>query len=57
MRARYLLRLAAAEVSWAAVRLGYAVRPYDSLADARRWRWQPPLRCGGVLVLPEDWLR
>jgi hypothetical protein len=24
----------------------YAVRPYDMLADRRRWFWQAPERCG-----------
>lgn len=51
---RWLARRAWIEVSWAAVRLGYAVRPYDALADARRWAWQPATRCGGVLILPEE---
>lgn len=35
-----------AEVVWAARRVGYWVRPYDMLADARRWRWRPRQRCG-----------
>jgi hypothetical protein len=25
---------------------GYVVRPYDMLADRRRWFWQPRQRCG-----------
>ena len=24
----------------------YAVRPYDMIADRRRWVWQPRTRCG-----------
>src|SRR5262245_55829784 len=32
---------------WLAESAGYWVRPYDMLADARRWRWQPAQRCGG----------
>ena len=40
---------------WALVRhcgtwLGYVVRPYDAVADARRWRWQPPAPCGRVIA-------
>jgi hypothetical protein len=35
-----------AEVRWLAKSLGYWIRPYDMLADARRWRWQPRQRCG-----------
>jgi hypothetical protein len=30
---------------WAVVRAGYWLRPYDMLADRRRWRWQPAQRC------------
>lgn len=40
---------------WAARRVGYVVRPYDMLADARRWWWQPQQRCRfsmGGLILP-----
>jgi hypothetical protein len=28
------------------VRAWYWVRPYDMLADRRRWFWQRPTRCG-----------
>lgn len=35
-----------------AVYASYRVRPYDMLADRRRWFWQPRTRCAGVLVLP-----
>lgn len=31
---------------WAVRRVGYWIRPYDILADARRWWWQPRRRCG-----------
>ncbi|HEY6117143.1 MAG TPA: hypothetical protein VI172_14420 [Candidatus Dormibacteraeota bacterium] len=31
---------------WALQRAGYVVRPYDMLADRRRWFWQPQQRCG-----------
>jgi hypothetical protein len=32
---------------WAWHRIGYWVRPYDLMLDARRWFWQPRGRCGG----------
>lgn len=42
---------------WAARRVGYWFRPYDMLADARRWRWQPRQRCqfaqGGYVKGPD----
>lgn len=42
------------ETRWWARRVGYWFRPYDMLADARRWRWQPRQRCrfaqGGRVV-------
>lgn len=28
----------------------YLIRPYDPLADRRRWRWQRPAPCGRRLV-------
>lgn len=31
----------------------YAVRPYDMLADRRRWFWQPRTPCG-VFYIEED---
>lgn len=34
-----------ATVRWALRRVGYWVRPYDMLADARRWFWQPRVHC------------
>lgn len=33
-------------LKWAAVRYGYAIRPFDVLADRRRWFWQKRTRCG-----------
>lgn len=43
---------------WAVQRVGYWVRPYDMLTDARRWFWQPRQRCGfargGVIQGPRD---
>ncbi len=41
-----LLRIVWVEVRWWAESFGYWLRPYDMLADARRWRWQPRQRCG-----------
>lgn len=35
-----------ANVSWALKHVGYWVRPYDMLADRRRWFWQSRARCG-----------
>jgi len=26
--------------------LGYVIRPYDMIADQRRWFWQKPAQCG-----------
>jgi len=26
--------------------LGYVIRPYDMIADQRRWFWQKPAPCG-----------
>ncbi len=40
------LRFVRANVVWAWQSLGYVIRPYDMLADRRRWRWQPAQRCG-----------
>jgi hypothetical protein len=31
---------------WALIMVGYKIRPYDMLADHRRWFWQPRMRCG-----------
>jgi hypothetical protein len=39
------LRLLAAELRWVYDRAGYWLRPYDMLADARRWRWQARYPC------------
>ncbi len=30
----------------AAINISYWIRPYDMLADARRWRWQKRQPCG-----------
>jgi hypothetical protein len=42
----YLLRRLWIDVRWLAETVGYWVRPYDTLADRRRWRWHPAQRCG-----------
>lgn len=40
----------------AMVALGYAVRPFDVVADRRRWRWQRTAPCGRQVFaqLPPD---
>lgn len=38
-----------AEVRGWATSLGYMIRPYDMLADRRRWFWQPRTPCGSSL--------
>lgn len=37
-------------LAWAIGALGYWVRPYDDLADARRWRWQPRTPCARYVL-------
>lgn len=46
-----------AYLTWWLQTIGYWIRPYDMLADRRRWRWQPRQRCGGVIYLPEETTR
>lgn len=41
-----LTRLLAAYIRWPLAAAGYRIRPYDMLADRRRWFWQPRQRCG-----------
>lgn len=43
---RYLFAVLAVEVRHAAVMVGYWFRPYDMVADRRRWRWQSRALCG-----------
>lgn len=31
---------------WALGAIGYKIRPYDMIADRRRWCWQPRTPCG-----------
>lgn len=39
-------------LKWAFHRAGYVVRPYDMLADQRRWCWQPRQKCGWSVSSP-----
>lgn len=39
---------------WAFHRVGYWVRPYDMLADRRRWFWQPQERCFSSMNVVTD---
>lgn len=41
----WALRVTLVEVRWWIESAGYWIRPYDMLADARRWRWRPRQRC------------
>ena len=42
-------------LAWALlVYASYWVRPYDMLADRRRWFWQKATRCGGVLYIHQS---
>lgn len=34
-------------------RLSYRLRPYDMLADGRRWAWQKRQRCGLPPMTPD----
>lgn len=43
--ARYVARRAWAEVRHATESVGYWLRPFDMLADRRRWFWQERQRC------------
>lgn len=51
----YPVRVVGAWTAWLVVSVGYWIRPYDMLADARRWRWQPRAKCGRQVFaeLPE----
>jgi hypothetical protein len=58
-RSEYLWTLA--HVAWgrtvyAIETLGYWIRPYDMIADARRWCWQPRAKCGARVWadMPDD---
>lgn len=41
-----MIRWLIAEVRHFATSVGYVIRPYDMLADRRRWWFQPRQRCG-----------
>lgn len=34
-----------AYLGWMFGRIGYLIRPYDMIADRRRWFWQPREPC------------
>ena len=52
----YWPRLTRATAVWLVESAGYWIRPYDMLADARRWRWQPRAKCGrqAFAEMPEE---
>lgn len=55
-----MIRLVWEYLRWAAERVGYWLRPYDMLADARRWRWQArdPCQWGdGLDAVLDRWRR
>jgi hypothetical protein len=35
---------------WAVESIGYRIRPYDMVADRRRWCWQPRTPCSRMLM-------
>jgi hypothetical protein len=44
-------------VRWLTVYVGYWIRPYDMLADQRRWFWQRRTPCGGVIFIDSSKLQ
>jgi len=42
----YDIRWIIASIRHWIISAGYAIRPYDMLADRRRWFWQPRQPCG-----------
>jgi hypothetical protein len=42
-----------AYLTWLFTRIGYVIRPYDMLADHRRWCWQARKRCH-VLTIDQE---
>ena len=40
-----------AYIRWWIDSLGYWIRPYDMIADRRRWRWRAATRC--TLIVPK----
>lgn len=50
------MRWVIAWLVWAARRIGYVIRPYDMLADRRRWCWQPRQPCGRQLNPAGNWI-
>lgn len=49
-----LIRWLFAYLAWSIETAGYWIRPYDMLADRRRWRWRPRQRCGWSYGLRAD---
>lgn len=47
-------RFAWACAQWLLISAWYRIRPYDVLADERRWFWQPRHTCCIVLHTRED---
>jgi predicted DCC family thiol-disulfide oxidoreductase YuxK len=43
-----------AEVAYVVQSLGYWIRPYDMLADRRRWRWQRRTPCARQVLTEEE---
>lgn len=37
---------------WVFVAIGYRIRPYDMLADRRRWWWQKRVQCCRIDLAP-----
>lgn len=46
--ARRTVRVAAVEVRHLVGSAAYWLRPYDMIADARRWRWSRRAECGSM---------
>lgn len=44
-----MIRFWWAYLYWLVESAGYRLRPYDMLADRRRWFWQPRIRCVRVV--------
>lgn len=41
---------AAVHIWYGLASVGYLIRPYDMLADRRRWRWQPCHKCQHLTI-------
>lgn len=49
-RLRARVRWAIVCIRWALAVAAYRVRPFDAVADRRRWAWQKPQRCLSYLM-------